>query len=87
MGLPAAEYERIADSLTICVAAMLVAANPRLTAALPPGHGSIACYALLAPFLSGLRGLFPRTIATTQQLGRAMIRFAQDGYPTRLGAS
>ena len=29
-----------------------------------------------------LRWLFPRTIATTQQLGRAMIRVAQDGYPT-----
>jgi len=39
-------------------------------------------YWLLTPLLSTLRWLFPRTIATTQQLGRAMIRVAQDGYPT-----
>ena len=53
-------------------------------------------YALLAPLLSALRWLFPHTITTTQQLGRAMILVVRDGYPTpvleprdltRLGAS
>jgi len=144
--LAAAEYERITYGLTISVAEMLLAANPRLTFVYVSGQGTDSTeqgrsrwarvkgrtenqlrampfaavylfrpgmvqplhgitsrtrhyrllYALLAPLLSLLRWLFPRSITTTQQLGRAMILVARDGYPTpvleardltRLGAS
>src|SRR5271168_1218559 len=38
-------------------------------------------YALLKPLLPLLRAAFPQSIITTEQLGRAMLRVARNGYP------
>ena len=40
-----------------------------------------AFYTVLAPVLPVLKALFPRSIITTEQLGRAMLRLARSGYP------
>lgn len=37
-------------------------------------------YTLLTPLLPALKSLFPRSIITTEQLGRAMLRLARSGY-------
>ncbi len=54
-----------------------------------PLHGAVSkttlyriLYAVLAPFFPVLRLLFPRKITTTEQLGRAMVRVAQCGFPS-----
>ena len=39
-------------------------------------------YAMGTPFLPAWRALWPNTITTTEQVGRAMLRVARDGYPT-----
>jgi uncharacterized protein YbjT (DUF2867 family) len=41
-------------------------------------------YALAAPVVPAWRTLFPDTITTTEQVGRAMLRVAREGYPTRI---
>jgi len=41
-------------------------------------------YILLKPILPILRALFPQYVTTTELLGRAMIRVAQDGYPKQI---
>ena len=41
-------------------------------------------YALVAPIAPGWQALFPNTITTTEQIGRAMLRVARDGYRTRI---
>ena len=38
-------------------------------------------YAVVGPIGPAWRTLFPNTITTTEQLGRAMLRVARDGYP------
>jgi uncharacterized protein YbjT (DUF2867 family) len=38
-------------------------------------------YTALNPLLSILRSAFPKYITTTEQLGRAMLKVAKDGYP------
>jgi uncharacterized protein YbjT (DUF2867 family) len=40
-----------------------------------------AFYTLLTPVLPALRAVFPRSIITTEQVGRAMLRLARSGYP------
>jgi len=37
-------------------------------------------YAVLGPLLPTLKSLFPRSIITTEQLGRGMLRLARSGY-------
>jgi uncharacterized protein YbjT (DUF2867 family) len=37
-------------------------------------------YTALAPVLPALKKLFPRSVITTEQLGRAMLRLARSGY-------
>jgi hypothetical protein len=37
-------------------------------------------YAVTTPFLPVLRKLFPSAITTTEQLGRAMLAVAKNGY-------
>jgi uncharacterized protein YbjT (DUF2867 family) len=37
-------------------------------------------YTALAPVLPTLKKLFPRSVITTEQLGRAMLRLARSGY-------
>jgi uncharacterized protein YbjT (DUF2867 family) len=39
-----------------------------------------AFYTVLAPLLPVLKAMFPRSIITTEQLGRAMLRLARSGY-------
>jgi len=39
-------------------------------------------YAVLGPLLSVLSGRFPKYVTTTEQIGRAMIKVARDGWPT-----
>ena len=39
-------------------------------------------YAVMAPLLPVIRAMFPDQVTTTEQMGRAMIRVAIDGYPT-----
>jgi hypothetical protein len=41
-------------------------------------------YAVTRPLLPLLRWLFPQYVTTTELLGRAMIRVAQNGYPKRI---
>jgi hypothetical protein len=41
-------------------------------------------YALAAPVVPAWRTLMPDTITTTEQVGRAMLRVAREGYPTRI---
>jgi len=41
-------------------------------------------YAAAGPLLPLLRRIFPQYITTTEFLGRAMLRVAQDGYPKRI---
>jgi hypothetical protein len=41
-------------------------------------------YVLAAPLLSLLNRVAPNYMTTTEQVGRAMIRVARDGYPTRV---
>lgn len=55
--------------------------------AIQPMHGEVSktpayrwFYTLTGPLLSLLRGLFPRHITTTEQLGRAMINVAKRGH-------
>jgi hypothetical protein len=43
-----------------------------------------AVYALAGPFFPLLRRAFPRHVTTTENVGRAMIRVAVDGYATRV---
>lgn len=38
-------------------------------------------YAVIKPFTPLLLWLFPRSITTTEQIGRAMLKVARDGYP------
>jgi uncharacterized protein YbjT (DUF2867 family) len=40
-----------------------------------------AFYSVLGPLLPLLRALFPDSVLTTEQLGRAMLRVARDGWP------
>ncbi len=40
-------------------------------------------YAALRPVTGTVRRLFPRSMCTTEQLGRAMLRLATDGWPSR----
>ncbi len=37
-------------------------------------------YRVLGPLMPALQALFPRAVTTTEQLGRAMLRVAKDGY-------
>jgi hypothetical protein len=37
---------------------------------------------MATPLLPAWRALWPNTITTTEQVGRAMLRVARDGYPT-----
>jgi uncharacterized protein YbjT (DUF2867 family) len=39
-----------------------------------------AIYAITTPLFPALRAVFPRYVTTTEQLGRAMVRVARDGY-------
>jgi uncharacterized protein YbjT (DUF2867 family) len=41
-------------------------------------------YLLTGPFIPLLKSLFPKTVTTTEQVGRAMIRIAKQGAPKRL---
>jgi uncharacterized protein YbjT (DUF2867 family) len=41
-------------------------------------------YALMSPVLPLLRRLLPQYVTTTELLGRAMLRVAQNGYPKRI---
>ncbi len=57
-------------------------------AAIQPLHGVRsktawyqAIYVAAAPFLSLLHRVAPKYVTTTEQVGRAMIRVARDGYP------
>jgi uncharacterized protein YbjT (DUF2867 family) len=54
-----------------------------------PMHGIVsktrvyqAGYMLAKPVLPLLKRIFPQSITTTEQMGRAMLRVARDGYPT-----
>jgi hypothetical protein len=38
-------------------------------------------YAVLGPLLPLLNGRFPKYVTTTEQIGRAMIKVAEDGWP------
>jgi hypothetical protein len=58
-------------------------------AAIVPMHGVRsktrlyrAIYAVLTPVTPLLRSLFPNAFTTTEQLGRAMLAVAQNGYPS-----
>jgi len=60
-------------------------------AAIQPLHGITsktkayqAFYTLTKPLLPLLKALFPKYITTTEQLGRAMLRVARQGYPKRI---
>jgi uncharacterized protein YbjT (DUF2867 family) len=37
-------------------------------------------YTVLGPLLPMIRSLFPRSVVTTEQVGRAMLRLARSGY-------
>ena len=41
-------------------------------------------YALAAPFYPVLQRLFPRLVTTTENVGRALIRVSDQGYPSRI---
>ena len=41
-------------------------------------------YTLFGPILPALQRLFPRSIITSEQLGRAMLRLARSGYPKQV---
>jgi uncharacterized protein YbjT (DUF2867 family) len=41
-------------------------------------------YVLLAPLLPLLNALFPRSVTTTEQIGRAMLKVARQGYPKKV---
>ena len=43
-----------------------------------------AFYTMLGPVMPLLHRLFPRSIITTEQLGRAMLRLARTGYPKQV---
>ena len=43
-----------------------------------------AFYTMFGPLLPILRRLFPRSIVTTEQVGRAMLRLARSGYHKRI---
>ena len=60
-------------------------------AGIQPMHGEVSkttayrvAYALTRPLLPLLRRLFPKYIITTEEIGRAMIRVAKSGAPTRI---
>jgi hypothetical protein len=38
-------------------------------------------YTVIKPILPLLRSIFPSQIATTEQMGRAMLKVARNGYP------
>ena len=43
-----------------------------------------ALYAVATPMLPLLRRLFPRSVTTTEQMGRAMLSVARNGYSSRI---
>ena len=43
-----------------------------------------AVYLICAPILSAFHRFFPQYMTTSEQLGRAMIKVARDGYPKRI---
>lgn len=43
-----------------------------------------AIYSVAAPLLPLLRKLFPKSVTTTEQMGRAMLAVARSGYPRRV---
>lgn len=43
-----------------------------------------ALYTVTLPLLPLLKRLFPRAITTTEQIGRAMLKIAKDGAPTKI---
>ena len=60
-------------------------------AAIQPLHGIRsktawvqAIYVAAAPLLSLLHRVAPKYLTTTEQVGRAMLRVARDGYPRRV---
>jgi len=60
-------------------------------AAIEPVHGEIShtrsyriAYRVVKPVLPLLRRLFPRFVITSEEIGRAMIRVARSGWPTRV---
>jgi uncharacterized protein YbjT (DUF2867 family) len=53
-----------------------------------PLHGALpkirwirVSYAIIGPFYPVLKTLFPMSVTTTEQIGRAMLRVARQGYP------
>ena len=56
-----------------------------------PMHGATSrtrwyrlAYKITNPLFPLLRKIFPRSISTTEQIGRMMLRVAREGYPTRI---
>jgi uncharacterized protein YbjT (DUF2867 family) len=56
-----------------------------------PMHGIVSrtgayrvAYALAGPFLPLVRKMFPESLTTTEQMGRAMLRVTREGYPKRV---
>jgi uncharacterized protein YbjT (DUF2867 family) len=43
-----------------------------------------AFYVLLGPLLPALQGRFPKYVTTTEQIGRAMLKVARQGWPKRV---
>jgi uncharacterized protein YbjT (DUF2867 family) len=43
-----------------------------------------AAYMAMSPFFSVVKALFPRSVTTSEQLGRAMLRVAKQGAPKRI---
>lgn len=43
-----------------------------------------AFYTVLGPLLPLLKGRFPKYVTTTEQIGRAMLKVARQGWPTRV---
>ena len=56
-----------------------------------PMHGVVpkirwirVSYAIIGPFYPVLKGLFPTSVTTTEQIGRAMLRVARQGWAKRV---
>jgi len=100
LGMKEDQYSRVTYDLTISVARTLARLNPNITFIYVSGRGTDstergrvirsrtgwynAMYAIAQPLFPVLKKVFPDSVTTTEQLGKAMIAVARSGSSVRV---
>ena len=96
VGMDEASYRRITFDFTLAAARSMVDVNPAMVFCYVSGAGTDAGSStmwrrvkgetenMIGPLYPLLRRVAPGAVTNTETLGRALIRVAADGYPTRV---